>query len=93
MQSLRVADLAAGVYCAPLGLLPIDYVRHAKPQTHGGVGASYVDVRPRAGFAVFTPSPGNGRARVDANASLHNAGVVTSLPVPSAPAFIGRGSL
>jgi hypothetical protein len=86
-SNLRVADLYLGG--SPAQALPVDYKRTAKPQTHGGVGASFIDTRPRGGRAILTPAVG--KQHVDPSRSLYKGGVVTSLPI-GGPKFIGRGS-
>lgn len=85
MTNLRVADLFLGG--APAQGLPADYKRKAKPQTHNGVGASFIDARPRAGRAILQPAVKT--AQVDRSRSLYNPGVVTALPIGK-PGFMGR---
>lgn len=87
MRSLRVADLQLGE--APRQALPVDYVRKQKKQTHSGVGAAFIDARPRGGRAVITSA--TGKAHIDRSRSLYNTGVVTTLPI-GGPGFVGRGS-
>lgn len=84
MRNLRVPDLAIGADAGHLNLGPIDDAAHRVQHTpaSGGVGASFIDVRPRAGFAIL--SPGTKHAVIDATASDYIGGLVGRLPVKDA---------
>lgn len=87
-SNLRGPDLFLGG--APRQGRPADYVRKQKAQTHNGVGASFIDARPRGGVVILQQQTAN-VAKVDKSRSLYNTGLVSSLPAPKAQ-FRGRKS-
>lgn len=88
-SNLRTPDLYLGG--APAQALPADYKRKAKPQTHSGVGASFIDAKPRGGRAIVQQQTSN-VAKVDKSRSLYDTGVVSSVPMPTRQMFVGRKS-
>lgn len=78
-HDLTVPDLGSAIFVAKLNAVPIDNARKQLTPSANGVGATFVDQRPRAGFAILN-SP-MGKQVTDASSTLLARGVQTTIPV------------